>query len=120
MHPIYRERIRRIVLVVSTLPLSPQERMHSVAIVTMGLKLAGERDPELLLQEVSRIMREIIRSRCVCLGILDQDGQTIRVYCSGMDAGAIPSGAVLRPGLLATMLADGQALRLRNVSRESL
>jgi PAS domain S-box-containing protein len=105
---------------VSTSQSGLEKQTPSVAIVALSLKLAGVRDPELLLQGVSQVAREIIPSQWVSVGILDEDGHNIRAFFNGMDAPAEPFIAVLRPGLLAKMLGDSRALRLRSAIAESL
>jgi PAS domain S-box-containing protein len=87
-------------------------------IVEMSLKLAGARDPELLLQTVSLMAREIIPSRYASVGMLSEDGlRIIGPVFSGMDAPPVTlSVPVLRPGLLANTLAKCQVLRLRGVT----
>jgi PAS domain S-box-containing protein len=105
---------------VSTSPLGLEKQTPSIAIVAMSLKLAGARDPDLLLKGVSQVVREIISSQWVCVGILDEDGDRIRLFFDGMDNPVRPSMAVLKPGLLAKMLVDRRAVRLRSVITGSL
>jgi hypothetical protein len=109
--------IGRMVASVSTFPL--EARTCLAAIVEMNLKLAGARDPELLLKGVSHVALETMPAQYAGVGILDQDEQAISgsACSSGMGAAAIP---VLRPGLLANMLVTHKALRLRDVTSESL
>ncbi len=98
-------------------------------IIELSLKLAGERDPEMLLQGVSHLARQIVPAQYASVGILEEDGQAIsgRVFSSGMDAASgmaatavMPAITVLRAAVLANMLETRRALRLRNVSSESL
>jgi GAF domain-containing protein len=100
-----------------------EEHTRVAAIIETTLKLAGERDPEVLLQGVSHLARQIIPAQYASVGILSVDGQEIsgRVFSSGMDAGAVtPAIPVLRPDVLANWLVARRALRLRDVSSESL
>jgi PAS domain-containing protein len=106
---------------VNTLP--QEERRHLAAVSEMTLKLAGERDPEMLLQAVSHSAREIMHAQFASVGVLEEYGQTIRgrVFFSGLDAMAVmPAIPVLRPGLLADMLTASKAVRLRDVTWDSL
>jgi hypothetical protein len=94
MNPIRGKRIRRIDLPVSTLLPGLEERTRLRAIVQMSLKLAGERDPEVLLRSVSHMAREIVPSEYASVGILGEDGGTIRrTHGRGRHAG--------RPGFAA-------------------
>jgi PAS domain S-box-containing protein len=99
------------------------------AISELCLKLAGERDLEVLLQGVTHLARQIVPSQYASVGILEEHGQTIsgRVFSSGMDAASgmvatavMPAIPVLRAALLANMLETRRALRLRDVASESL
>jgi PAS domain S-box-containing protein len=106
---------------VNTLP--QEERTRLAAVIEMTLKLAGERDPEMLLQAVSHSAREIMHARFASVGILEEDGRTIRgrVFFSGLDAMAVmPTIPLLHPGLLADMLTAGKAVHLRDVAWDSL
>ena len=118
---IFKRGIGRMLSPVNTLP--QEERRRLAAVIEMTLKLAGERDPEMLLQAVSHSAREIMHARFASVGVLEEDGQTIRgrVFFSGLDARAVmPTIPVLRPGLLADLLTAGKAVRLRDVTRDSL
>jgi PAS domain S-box-containing protein len=99
--------------------LTVENRMGLAALLKMSLKLAGQRDPERLLQYVSHIAREIIHAEYASVAIPDDDGSTFsRVFCSGMDAATVIP--VVRPGIWAKMLVDLRPLRLRDVTSESL
>jgi hypothetical protein len=103
--------------------LRREEPTSLVAIVTTSLKLAGERDPKLLLQGLSHLAREIMTAQYASVGIFDEDGQTIGgpAFSRGRTGMvAVPAIPVLRPGLLANMLVGHKAFRLRNVTSESL
>jgi len=107
-----------------TVSTSPLEQPTSLgAIVEMSLRLAGEGDRAVLLQGVSRIARKIIPAQYASIAVLDNDRQTIagRICANGMDApSTMPVISVLRPGLLTNMLIERRALRVRDVTSESL
>jgi len=111
---------------VTTLLLEDNIRLGTIG--KLCLKLAGERDPEMLLQGVSQLARQIVPAHYASLGILEGDGQTVsgRVFSSGIDgaggadAAVMPAIPVLRAALLANMLETRRALRLRDVASESL
>ena len=105
------------------------EETTRLGTIELCLKLAAERDPEMLLQVVSQLARQIVPAQYASVGILGEDGQTMsgRVLYSGLatasgpDAAAVmPVITVLRTGVLANMLETRRALRLRNVASESL
>jgi hypothetical protein len=52
-----------------------EARGHSAAIVEMSLKLAGERDPEALLQGASPVARRIMPVQDASMCILDEEGR---------------------------------------------
>jgi signal transduction histidine kinase len=103
---------------------SPLEQATSLgAIVEMTLRLAGEGDRAVLLQGISQIARKIIPAQYASIAVLDNNRQTItgRICANGMDApSAMPVISVLRPGLLTNMLIQRRALRVRDVTSESL
>src|ERR1700730_15086233 len=106
---------------VSTICL--EERTRMAAIIEVSLRLAGDRDPELLLKGVSQMARQIMRAQYASVGIRTEDGQTIssRVFSSERHAAAVMKAIpVPRPGPLANMLLARRALRLRNLASESL
>jgi hypothetical protein len=106
---------------VSALPI--EERTRFAAVVEMSLEFARVRDPNLPLQSVSEMTREIVTAQDARVGTLDMDRQTISggVSTCGGDAPAImPIMSVLRLGLPANMLVERRSLRLRNVSSDGL
>ena len=106
---------------VSTSPL--EERARLAAVVETSLKLAGARDPELLLRGVRLVAREILPAQYASAGLLDEDEQTISgwAFFRGMDAAAVrPETPVLRLDLLVSMLSTHKALRLRDLTSEGL
>jgi GAF domain-containing protein len=103
--------------------LRPVKVTRLVSVAEMGLKLAGARDTDLLLKRVSHFAREIMTAQFSYVNILDARRRTIsgRVCFSGMAAAdVLPAISVLRPGFLSNMLTAGSALRLRDVTFESL
>src|SRR5580700_5734615 len=98
--------------------LTLENRMGLAALLKMSLKLAGERDPERLLQYVSHIAREIIYAEYACVAIPDDDGTFSRIFCSGMGAAIVI--LAVQPGIWAKMLVDLKPMRLRDVISESL
>jgi hypothetical protein len=79
-------------------------------------------DLRLLLQDVNRVTPDIVPTRHATVGMVDKDKQTISVEvgASGIEAPTVMVViSVLQPALLISMLV-GRALRLRQVSSDSL
>ena len=77
-----------------------EETTRLGAISELCLKLAGERDLDVLLQGVSHLARQIVPAQYASVGIQEGDGRTIsgRVFSSGTDAA---SGMVATAVMLA-------------------
>jgi len=77
-------------------------------------------DPGLLLQDVSRVIRDISPARHATVGILDKDRRAITVGCAKeIDAPAVmPVILVLRSAVVTHKPLEPTALRLRDVTSE--
>lgn len=106
---------------VSPVSAPPEDQSPLPAIVELSLKLAGECDPELFLQALSHVARQMIPARYASVGVLDKDWQTTQCFFSGMDtASTMPSSSVAQRDLLAKKLVECGALRLGKAASESV
>ena len=97
--------------------------LRMAAIVFLSLKVAGERDPELLLEGLGNIARELLSAQHACVVILDQEAPTTggRAYVvSVLRVGCVRAQTILRSGPLADMLVARMALRQGDATWESL
>ena len=88
-------------------------------LVELSLRVTLERDPGRMLQMVCDQAREIIGARYAAIGLLAEDGKTLKHFItSGMDAEIVrqieefPTGR----GLLGKMLQENRTLRLAKIS----
>jgi signal transduction histidine kinase/DNA-binding response OmpR family regulator len=64
-------------------------------LINLGQQLVAERDPERLLQTLCQEARDIVGARYATVGLLEEDGETLRHFCaSGFDR-----EAAIRAGL---------------------
>jgi two-component system cell cycle sensor histidine kinase/response regulator CckA len=85
------------------------------ALINIGLELASERDPDLLLQKVCDATRDLFAASYVTLGILDLNDRTVqRVITCGTDAPDwIQAGAPVS-GFLRDVVTNGRGVRGEN------
>jgi signal transduction histidine kinase len=93
------------------------ETLHALDRATRAI--AGELDIERVLQQMVDSVRDLVGSKYAALGIVGDDGRIQRFITSGISTehrmliGALPSGY----GLLGTLIRDGQALRIPDISK---
>ena len=113
-----------------------EEITHRLATpIEMGLALAAERDPAKLLLGLARMARELIGTRYSSVGLLTEDGGSVRVVVSSgvgkpvnpseADNPALSSDPKIYPApergsVLGELLSDGRAIRLSNVETAKL
>jgi signal transduction histidine kinase/DNA-binding response OmpR family regulator len=84
-------------------------------LIDLGQELAAERDPEQVLEKFCSAAREIVGAEHAGVGVLAENGQTLRYYCHcdvcerGDDLNAAPQAS---ESLLGQLIADGRPLRL--------
>ncbi|HEU0292330.1 MAG TPA: HD domain-containing phosphohydrolase [Anaerolineales bacterium] len=109
--------------VVSTKLTAKMGELHDLgsrleALVELVLKIGSEREPGRLLEIACDAARVIIGAEYAAIGMLDEDGQTLKHFVtSGLDLetvariGSPPTGK----GVLGKLLGEGQPLRLPDI-----
>lgn len=64
-------------------------------LIDLGQQLVAERDPERLLQTLCQEARDIVGARYATVGLLEEDGETLRHFC----ASGVDREAAIRAGL---------------------
>ena len=88
-------------------------------LIELGQELAAERDPRQVLEKFCSAARDIIGAEHAGVGVLAEDGSTLRYYChcevceSGDDENASPQAD---ERVLAQLLKEGQPLRLSDAA----
>ncbi|HEX8130650.1 MAG TPA: response regulator [Pyrinomonadaceae bacterium] len=88
-------------------------------LIELGQELAAERDPKQVLEKFCGAARDIIGAEHAGVGVLAEDGSTLRYYChcevceSGDDTNASPQA---NEQVLALLLRGGQPLRLSDAA----
>jgi PAS domain S-box-containing protein len=85
------------------------------AVTDLGLELACERDPDLVLHRVCSALRDMFGATFTTIGLLDRTRRLVRrVETCGVDAVAWIGAGDAVPGILATVLAERRAIRGTN------
>jgi len=111
-----RERLRGI----STKFAQNLTQLHSISaklysLIELGMDLAGERNPQRLVQTFTSAARRILGTRGTLALVLHTSEQRLQhVACDGMDLKSAPpfTAADLREGLIGKVLAGDEAIRL--------
>src|SRR5207249_13629 len=91
------------------------------ALIEMSLDLATERNPEQLLQGFGHMARKLIPSKYGVVGILGDDGRTLkRILFSGIETAPTLPAALPPSGPLEKMLTERRPLLLRGLTSERL
>lgn len=91
------------------------------ALIEMSLELTAEHIPERLLQGLGHMARRLLASKYACVGILEDDGSTIKqIFFSGMAAPAFLPKTLLPEGPLAKMLRDRRPVLGRGLKSDSM
>jgi len=95
--------------------------LRLTALLEVGQKLASQLDPLGILNELCPPARELIGARYAAVGLLAEDGRTLRhFFTRGTDVGTARGIGLQRvdQGVLARLLTEGHPLRLRDIGTD--
>jgi len=95
--------------------------LRLTALLEVGQKLASQLDPLGILNELCPPARELIGARYAAVGLLAEDGRTLRhFFTRGTDVGTARGIGFQRvdQGVLAQLLTEGHPLRLRDIGTD--
>ena len=95
--------------------------LRLTALLEVGQKLASQLDPLGILNELCPPARELIGARYAAVGLLAEDGRTLRhFFTRGTDVGTARGIGLQRvdQGVLAQLLTEGHPLRLRDIGTD--
>jgi PAS domain S-box-containing protein len=89
------------------------------ALIELSTEVAEERDPVELLNRYCSVAREVISSRWTLVALLERDQKTVHhLAAAGIDLEDTPAlrSALLETGIFKTLVNEGGAIRLRDVT----